>query len=153
MIEESKLGNVDEILEVINASNRAAYYRIIPGEHFRDPVTTKEELLGDLQRMTFYSYRYEEKIVGVVALHIEGEKMGRIRYMYVLPACQRRGIGSALMRHAEGKARHKGLKRIRLRTVANATWAIDFYRKLGYRMAERIEAPSGADVFMEKELG
>lgn len=85
MIEESKLEDMDEILEVVNTSNRTAYKEIIPKEYFRDQVTTKKELLADFERMTFYSFKYKEKIVGVIALHVEGGKIGRFRYMYILP--------------------------------------------------------------------
>jgi hypothetical protein len=31
-------------------------------------------------------------------------------------------------------------------------WAVNFYRKLGYGLVDKIERPWGFDVFMEKEL-
>ncbi len=45
MVEESKLEDMDEILEVVNTSNRTAYKEIIPKEYFRDQVTTKKNYL------------------------------------------------------------------------------------------------------------
>ncbi|MBC8492312.1 MAG: GNAT family N-acetyltransferase, partial [Chloroflexi bacterium] len=120
--------------------------------YFREPVLSLEQLLADLERMAFYVHRVEGRIVGVAALHAEDEGIGRIRWVYVLPGYQRRGIGTALVAYLEGKAREMGFKRIRLVTVGGADWAVSFYRKLGYELADRIERPWGSDAFMEKEL-
>ena len=152
MIERATPDDVKEILMVINTSNREAYVNVIPREHFREPVLSLNKLLADFERMVFYVYRDEGRIVGVAALHAEGEETGRIRWVYILPGYQRKGIGTALVTHLERKAREIGLRRLRLLTVGGATWAICFYGKLGYELAVRIERPWGFDVFMEKEL-
>jgi N-acetylglutamate synthase-like GNAT family acetyltransferase len=151
MIEEAGCDDAQEILSVINTSNREAYRGVIPRKHFREPVLSLEELLEDLRRMTFCVYRTEGRIVGVAALHVENEEIGRIRWVYVLPEHQRKGIGTALVAYLERKARDVGLKRMRLLTVGGAEWAVSFYRKLGYELADRIEQAWGFDVFMEKE--
>lgn len=152
MIEEADLDDAQAILSVINTSNREAYRGVIPREHFREPVLSLEKLLEDFERMTFYVYRSEGRIVGVGALHAEDGETGRIRWIYVLPTYQRRGIGTALVTCLEQKSREMGLKRMRLLTVGGADWAVSFYRKLGYELADRIEQPWGFDVFMGKEL-
>jgi multimeric flavodoxin WrbA/GNAT superfamily N-acetyltransferase len=152
MIEEAGRGDVQEVLSVINTSNREAYRGVIPGEHFREPVLSLEKLLENFGQMTFYVYRSESRIVGVAALHAEDGETGRIRWVYVLPAYQRRGIGTALVTYLERKSREMGLKRMRLLTVGGADWAVSFYKKLGYELADRIARPWGFDVFMEKAL-
>lgn len=152
MIGKACLNDAEEILSVINTSNREAFKNIIPKEHFREPILSLEDLLEDLERMTFYVYKSEGRIVGVAALHIEGEKTGRIRWVYILPEHQRRGIGTALISHLERKGREMGLRRLRLKTIGKAYRAVNFYKKLGYNLAEEIERPWGFDVFMKKEL-
>jgi len=152
-IEKAHPNNVEEILSVINTSNREAYKNVIPEEHFREPILSLEKLLEDLERMAFYVYRGQGRVVGVAALQTESEGIGRIHWVYVLPAYQRRGIGTALVTHLEQEAREIGIGRLRLRTVEKAIWAVSFYEKLGYSLAERIEMPWGFDVFMEKQLG
>ena len=152
MIEKAMLADLAEILEVINTSNRLAYQTIIPKDRFIDPITTYKELSDDFIRMDFYVYRREGKIVGVVALEAEKEDVARIRYVYILPNYQRQGIGTAILHHVEAIARESGLGKARLRAVEKAVWAIDFYWKRGYRIAERVEGPSGSDVFLEKQL-
>ncbi len=152
MIEKPCFDDVEEILSVINTSNREAYRNIIAKEHFREPVLSLEKLLEDFERKTFYVYKSEGRIVGVAALQIESEETGKIHWVYVLPEHHRRGIGTALVTHLERKGREIGLRKLRLTTVEKARWAVNFYKKLGYDLAGKIERPWGFDVFMEKEL-
>jgi GNAT superfamily N-acetyltransferase len=135
MIEGASSDQAHEILAVINISNREAYRGVIPTEHFREPVLFLEQLLGNLRRMAFYVCRSEGKIIGVAALDVENEEVGRIRWVYVLSEHQRKGIGTALVTHLERRAREMGLKRMRLLTVGGAKWAVSFYQKLGYELA------------------
>lgn len=144
MIEKACPDDAEEILFVINASNREAYKNIIPKEYFRDPVLSREKLLEDFERMTFYVYRSEGRIVGVAALQIESGETGRIHWVYILPEYQRRGIGTALVTHLEWQAKEVGLRRLRLLTVEKARWAVNFYKGLGYYLAEKKSKDLGA---------
>ena len=152
MVDEVSTDRAQDLLEVINTSNRIAYKGIIPQEHFREPVLTEEELLEDLERMTFYAWESKGKIVGVAALQVLGEGVGRVRYVYILPGYQRQGIGTALVTRVETKAKEMDLRKLKVLTVGEAGWAVAFYEKLGYRLAEKIKRPWGYDVFLEKEL-
>ena len=152
MIEKARAGDVQEILAVINASNRQAFKEVIPPPHFREPVLSLAQLRDDFERMTFYVYRRGAEIVGVAALHVQSAETGRIRWVYVLPGHQRQGVGTALVTFLEGQARRMGLSRLRLLTIGKARWAVNFYQKLGFRLTEKVERPWGFDVFMEKGL-
>ena len=152
MIKKASLKDAERILYVINTSNREAYRGIIPKEYFREPVLSMEKLLMDFKRKTFYVFEHVGEVVGVSALQVEDERMGSIHWVYVLPEHQRKGIGTALVRHLESKAKEIGLKRLWLLTVGKAYWAVDFYKKLGYAPFDRIERPWGFDVLMEKNL-
>jgi len=152
MIKRASFQDAEQILHVINRSNRQAYRGIIPKEYFREPVLSMEKLLMDFKRKTFYVFEHVGEVVGVSALQVEDERMGSIHWVYVLPEHQRKGIGTALVRHLENKAKEIGLKRLWLLTVGKAYWAVDFYKKLGYTLFDRIERPWGFDVLMEKKL-
>jgi GNAT superfamily N-acetyltransferase len=152
VIQQAGPENANEILSVINASNRTAFKSIMPRPHFREPVLSLAELWQDLERMEFYVYKRENMIVGVVAFHVETEGVGRIRWLYILPGYQRQGIGTALITHLERRATEIGIRRLRLLTVGKASWAISFYARMGYRLTDRVERPWGYDVFMEKEM-
>jgi len=152
LIEKAYFGDAEEILSVINTTNREAYKNIIPKEYLKVPVLSLEELFGDFERMTFYVYKSTGRIVGVAALQIESEETGKLHWVYVLPEHQRRGIGTALVAHLERKAREMGLKGMRLRTIEKADQAVNFYKKLGYHSTDKIELAWGFNVSMEKEL-
>jgi N-acetylglutamate synthase-like GNAT family acetyltransferase len=152
MIESASHHDAEDILSVINTSNRDAYKCIFPQEHFKDPVLSLQELQALFERMAFYVYRSAGQIVGVAALHPEIEKTGRIRWVYILPEFQKRGIGTALVKHVEDEAKKKGLKKLRLLTSGAAIWAIEFYQKLGYHLAGKKDRPWGFDVVMEREM-
>jgi GNAT superfamily N-acetyltransferase len=144
--------NLNDILYVINESNRQAYRSIIPNEYFREPVLTHEELVDWMNKAEFYGYFKRKRITAVASLRIEDDDTARIGWVYVLPEFQRKGIGTALIHHLEGIARRKGLKKARLLTVSGAYWATKFYEKLGYQLAEKIARPWGFDQYMEKKL-
>jgi len=139
LIEETSSVDAEEILSLINTTNREAYKNIIPEEHFKVPILTLDELLEILDRVPFYVYKSEGKIVGVAALQVESEEIGKLKWVYVLPEHQRKGIGTALITHLEQKAREKGLKKMRLRTIEKADQAVNFYKKLEYRLTNKIE--------------
>ena len=153
MIEKASISHLKQILDVINKSNKEAYKKIIPKEHFKDPVLSLDRLLEDFDKMDFYVYLYGGKVVGVAALHVLEEDVGRIRWVYVLPEFQRRGIGTALVTYVENQAEKLGLKKLWLLVVGKAYWATNFYEKLGYRITKRIERPWGYDLIMEKRIG
>lgn len=151
-VEEATFDDAQEILDVINSSNREAFGQIIPKEYFREPIITREGFDECLNKMTFYVHRQEDVVVAVAALSIEDEDIGRIRWVYVLPKFQKQGIGTALILHLERVARERGLRKTRLVTDNNAEWAITFYKKLGYTLTSKVPNPWGFDVWMDKRL-
>ena len=152
MIRRACYEDADEILEVIVKTNRTFFSKIIPKKYFKDPVLTKEELLKEMENIEFYVYELGGKIVGVSGLTVENKKTGIVRWVYVLPEYQRKGIGTALLRHIESIAKRCGLRMLKLRTSEKAYWAISFYRKLGYKVSGKIRVPWGHDVVFTKEL-
>ena len=151
-IEKASPNDAEEILSVINASNREAYKDVIPQDHFREPVLSSQRLLECFEEMNFYVYKIEGKIVGVAALKIESEQDGRIHWVYIRPEHQREGIGTALFTFLEKRAKEMGLTKLRVLVIEKASWAIDFYKKLDYNISERVKSHWGFDVFMEKGL-
>ncbi|MDC0831572.1 GNAT family N-acetyltransferase [Geitlerinema sp. CS-897] len=62
-----------------------------------------------------------------------GDRHAHIFLVYVAPPHRRRGIASALVRHAETWARQRGDSQIGLQVFADNDRAVTLYRKLGYR--------------------
>ena len=145
--------DAEEVLRVINESNREVYRAIIPAEHFREPVLTGEEFETLAGRMTFFVHEREGRVVGVAALEDRGDQTGQVHWVYVLPGWQRRGVGTALVRHIEGEAATMGMRRLLVVTAMGAHWARVFYQKLGYRPVEEEDTPEGGVARFEKALG
>ena len=63
---------------------------------------------------------------------------GWIYSLAVAPDCRRRGIGSMLMKHAESALKQLGCPKINLQVLAGNAQVVDFYKRLGYAVEERI---------------
>ncbi|WP_347277335.1 GNAT family N-acetyltransferase [Leptolyngbya sp. FACHB-671] len=63
---------------------------------------------------------------------VRGDRHSHIFLLYVLPAHRRKGIGSALMHHAEEWAKERGDRQMGLQVFVANQPAISLYQKLGY---------------------
>ncbi len=152
MIERADINCANDILYVINQSNREKYQNITPPEHFKDPYLSLNELLQDLNQMIFYVYKSQNKIVGIVSLEIENTEVGKINRLYILPQYQQKGIGTALVDHLQKAAEDMGLRKLKLHVGEQAYWAINFYKKLGYETINRQERAWGITLVMAKKF-
>lgn len=69
---------------------------------------------------------------------VTGASQAWIYDVSVRPDHQRRGVGRALMKHAEEFARRLGFHYVGLGVTEANTQALDFYRQLGYQV-ERVQ--------------
>lgn len=116
-----------EVLAIVNAAAEA-YRGVIPADRWREPYMAREELDAELDAgVELWGYEADGALIAVMGLQPAGE-VELIRHAYVLPASQRRGIGSALLRDL----RRRGARRMLVGTWAAADWAIRFYRRHGF---------------------
>jgi GNAT superfamily N-acetyltransferase len=87
------------------------------------------ELRGEMEGMAFFGWEEEGRLLGVMGFQ-PLKDVTLIRHTYVTPEHQRRGIGGSLLRYAKDLAR----TRLLVGTWADATWAIRFYEKHGFRL-------------------
>ena len=132
MIRQVKKDDLEAVLTVINETNRVSYKAIIPPERFKDPFMSLDELAKEADRMDFFLCEAEGRAIGVGALENRGAGIGVVFRLYVLPAFQRSGIGSALLSHIERHARRLGIRENFVWTDFKAVWAISFYKRQGY---------------------
>jgi ribosomal protein S18 acetylase RimI-like enzyme len=71
--------------------------------------------------------------VGNVVDQVTGDRHSHIFMVYVAPKHRRRGIGSALVIHAENWAKQRGDRQITLQVFLNNQPAVNLYEKLGYQ--------------------
>jgi GNAT superfamily N-acetyltransferase len=130
MIRKLSSSDFDSILKVIN--NAAQTYKdVIPDDLWKEPYMSSEELKCEIDSgVEFYGWFENEVLLGVMGIQFVGD-VTLIRHAYVLPEHQRRGIGGKLLRHLIGLAK---TSEILVGTWANATWAIHFYEKHGFKL-------------------
>ncbi len=115
------------IVEIINAAAEA-YRGVIPDDCWRDPYMPLSELESEIaDGVAFWGDVADGALVGVMGIQPVRD-VDLIRHAYVLPACQRRGIGGALLKHLKGLS----TRRMLVGTWAAAGWAIRFYQRHGF---------------------
>jgi len=120
----------DAILEVINDAAQA-YKGVIPDDRWKEPYMSAEELKEEIEAgVRFFGWMEGEHLLGVTGIQALKDTT-LIRHAYVLPECQRKGIGTRLLEHLSGLAE---TPEILVGTWADATWAIRFYEKYGFKL-------------------
>lgn len=76
-------------------------------------------------------------VVGTVMGGYDGHR-GWIYSLAVDPQARRRGIGTTLMKQLERELAVRGCPKINLQVMATNADTVEFYRKLGYAVEERI---------------
>lgn len=135
MIRSLSPSDSDAVLRVINDAAQA-YRGIIPDDRWKLPYMSSEELKEEIEAGTrFFGWVENENLLGVMGIQpIRGTTL--IRHAYVLTKCQGRGIGASLLRCLVGLAE---TAEILVGTWADATWAIRFYEKRGFKLVSQKE--------------
>jgi len=127
LIRQSDDADLTQILAVINEAAQA-YRGVIPIDRWREPYMPKEELVKEIAHgIVFWLAEENDRLLGVMGIQDKGV-VALVRHAYVTPSTQRKGVGTQLLRHVEDLTS----KPILIGTWADASWAIDFYRRNGF---------------------
>ena len=117
------------ILAIVNAG-ADAYRGVIPDDRWHEPYMPAAELDAEIAAgVVFWGYEEDGDLAGVMGVQ-RVRDVELIRHAYVLPGCQRRGIGGALLE----RLRDAAGPRLLVGTWAAAEWAIRFYRRHGFEL-------------------
>jgi GNAT superfamily N-acetyltransferase len=126
-IRQAEAADLTPVLAIINEAAQA-YRGVIPADRWHDPYMPEQELADEIASgIIFWVAEEEGRPLGVIGIQDKGA-VALVRHAYVAPTSQRKGVGSKLLRHVEGLAG----KPILIGTWADASWAIDFYRRNGF---------------------
>jgi N-acetylglutamate synthase-like GNAT family acetyltransferase len=129
MVERCAADELTEVFEIINDA-ASAYKGIIPADCWHEPYMPIDELRAQIaQGVEFWCYKESGKIMGVMGIQDQKE-VSLIRHAYVRTTVRNKGVGGKLLRHL----RTLTDKPLLIGTWAAATWAIEFYRKHGFRL-------------------
>ena len=109
------------------------YKGVIPDDRYHEPYMPMQELRQEIRDgVQFWGYESDGVLIGVMGMQDKGD-VALIRHAYVKTTRHNQGIGTTLLRHLEQMT----TKPILIGTWADATWAIRFYEKNGYRSLSR----------------
>jgi N-acetylglutamate synthase-like GNAT family acetyltransferase len=129
IIRESGRADFAEMLTIINDAARA-YRGVIPADRWHEPYMPATELAKEITAgVVFWVVEQEGQLLGVMGIQDKGD-VALVRHAYVVTTTQRSGIGTKLLRHVESLID----KPILIGTWANASWAIEFYRRNGFSL-------------------
>ena len=129
MIVPVKNSDFTIVHEIIN-DGASAYKGIIPADRWHEPYLSEEELLAQIDDgVKFWCYVDGDQIIGVMGIQHK-EDVTLIRHAYVRTAARNKGIGGKLLQHLSTLVTTPVL----IGTWANASWAISFYEKHGFRL-------------------
>jgi GNAT superfamily N-acetyltransferase len=122
----------DLIWTIIN--DGAQIYRgVIPEDRWTDPYMSREKLQHEINEgVVFWGFPDGGTLRGVMGLQ-HTQDVTLIRHAYVSTGSQKRGIGSQLLSHLRQLTKEPVL----IGTWADASWAIRFYERHGFRMVSR----------------
>ena len=119
----------ETIYQIINEAAQA-YKGSIPADCWKEPYMPRDELRHEIDaEVQFWGYEEEGELLGVMGIQ-DVLDVTLIRHAYVRTAKQKEGIGGKLLSHL----RTLTSRPILLGTWADATWAIRFYEKHGFRV-------------------
>lgn len=134
MISKCVATDFNTIYEIIN-DGASAYRGIIPADRWKEPYMSAGELQQQIDdQVQFWKYTENENILGVMGIQSKGD-VTLIRHAYVRTAARGKGIGGKLLTHLESVCDSP----ILIGTWAAANWAIGFYEKHGFRLANEQE--------------
>ena len=129
MIRQCRASDAQRMYFIINKAAEA-YDGVIPADCYQQPYMPMDELIGEIERVIFYGWEVNGELVGIMGME-PIKDVTLIRHAYVLPEWQGQGIASRLLDYI--KRLFTG-SRLLVGTWADASWAISFYRKHGFRL-------------------
>jgi len=134
MIRDCTDADVDVMDAIINEA-ALAYRGAIPADCWHEPYMTRDELLSEIAAgVRFSGWDEDGTLLGIIGLQRVRDAT-LIRHAYVRTAQQGKGIGGRLMQSLMAQVNGPLL----VGTWTDATWAIRFYEKHGFRLASPSE--------------
>lgn len=129
MIRKCDDTDFEAIYEIIN-DGAQAYKGVIPVDRLKEPYMDRDELRHEINTgVEFWGYEETGELLGVMGIqHVLDVTL--IRHAYVRTDRQKKGIGGKLLQ----RLRTMTSRPILIGTWADASWAIRFYEKHGFRV-------------------
>ena len=129
IVRPAREDETERMLSIINTAAEA-YRGVIPADCWHEPYMSAAELRAEIAAgVTFVVAEIDGAVLGLMGIQSVRD-VDLIRHAYVMPGCQKRGVGGLLLAHL----REKTTRPILVGTWAAATWAIGFYERHGFQL-------------------
>lgn len=129
MLKKCVSTDLNDIYTIINDA-ASAYKGVIPPDRWHEPYMPMDDLNKQIaDGVDFWGYHEGDKMIGVMGLQDRGD-VTLIRHAYVRTSERNKGIGKKLLNYLTTLTD----KPVLIGTWADATWAVEFYRKNGFRL-------------------
>jgi N-acetylglutamate synthase-like GNAT family acetyltransferase len=126
--------DLDAALAIVNEAAQA-YRGVIPADRWHEPYMPADEFAKEIaDGVVFWVAEEDGRLLGVMGIQDKGE-VALVRHAYVAPAMQRKNVGTTLLRHVESLTE----KPVLIGTWADASWAVEFYRRNGFTIVTKQE--------------
>jgi ribosomal protein S18 acetylase RimI-like enzyme len=116
----------------------------------------KEKIKNFVESMfeegVIYGYFRNKNILAALALNVRDDKKGWVEFILVLPEAQGKGVSKELMDFAENYFNKKGIKILALDVVQKNERAVNFYKKIGYKITREFTKDDVNKYIMEKNI-
>ena len=131
MIPSCRENELEVICQIINDAAQV-YKGVIPADCWSEPYMPQAELAEEIAAgVRFSGYEEAGELVGVMGVQ-DVLDVTLIRHAYVRTSHRNRGIGGQLLTQFV----ESGARPLLIGTWADATWALRFYQKRGFRLIE-----------------
>lgn len=128
---EADFGTVHDIIN----EAAEAYKGVIPAACWKEPYMPQEELRREIEEgVVFWGYEEGGQLIGVMGIQ-PVQDVALIRHAYVRKARWRQGVGARLLTYLQALTDRPVL----VGTWKDASWAIRFYQKHGFRLVSSEE--------------
>jgi uncharacterized repeat protein (TIGR03833 family) len=124
----------ETIYSIINEAAQV-YKGVIPGDRWKMPYMSKDELKHEIDAgVVFWGFEENNRLIGIMGIQYV-QDVTLVRHAYVRLQKQQRGIGKKLLLELCKKSDRP----ILIGTWSDATWAIRFYEKHGFKRVSEQE--------------
>ncbi len=134
MIRQCGNSDFEMIYSIINDAAQA-YKGVIPGDCWKEPYMSKDELRHEMNEgIVFWGYEEDGELTGVMGIqHIQDVTL--IRHSYVRTSKRKQSIGGKLLSFL----REQTTRAVLVGTWVDAVWAVHFYEKYGFQLVSSEE--------------
>jgi GNAT superfamily N-acetyltransferase len=93
-----------------------------------------DEVRSEIAAGVIFWLAEEGEVLGVMGIQDKGD-VALVRHAYTRTAVQRKGVGTKLLHHVQSLTD----KPVLIGTWADATWAVDFYKRNGFTVVSQAE--------------